>query len=524
VLTIGQELAPLALVKKAADEGFEAAAVRGRAAEEPVAAPPAPEPGLAKPAGRAPPAGMASGSEPAAFAKGYAEAPPRRFKRRDRLSADELSKQLLAAPEVDLIADGPQAVQQVVAATRADRGPYTHAILDPLMRRSDLHGLPVVMGYDCQLGKESAHNLQALSRKLRAHLAQARPQDGDDPRLNVEVLRQQLRDGHEDWEQEDALPTLVQMLQPEDRPVRLLLVELLGRIKGRAATAALAQRALFDLSAEVREAAVWALKERPRDEYRALLLEGLRYPWAPAADHAAEALAALEDQEAVPQLVALLREPDPAGPVARETRALDLDGLRHPQATRRDAPWERSLVSLEDRQGGAKRTAILDEPDRHWGWARAARDKVYAVRVLVRVNHLRNCVLCHAPAQQASDPVRGLVPTPGQPLNPPASGYSGGSDGTFVRADVTYLRQDFSVPQPVARPGNWPVHQRYDYLVRTRYPTPDELLEALKKRSGSYPQLDAVLFALRELTGRDGGSSAEGWQEALAQGGKHPWP
>ena len=85
--------------------------------------------------------------------------------------------------------------------------------------------------------------------------------------------------------------------------------------------------------------------------------------------------------------------------------------------------------------------------------------------------------------------------------------YSSG-EGTFIRADVTYLRQDFSVPQPVPRPGHWPANQRYDYLVRLRFLSAKEL-EALvpaslvgpkqpEQRSG---QKEAVLYALRELRG-----------------------
>src|SRR5262249_24196264 len=70
--------------------------------------------------------------------------------------------------------------------------------------------------------------------------------------------------------------------------------------------------------------------------------------------------------------------------------------------------------------------------------------------------------------------------------------------GNFVRADVTYLKQDFSVPQPVIKPGLWPVEQRYDYVVRTRKPTPQEQA-ALEANPNECPQKQAVLFALPEL-------------------------
>jgi hypothetical protein len=277
----------------------------------------------------------------------------------------------------------------------------------------------------------------------------------------------------------------------------LLLVELLANIKGRAASAALAQRALFDLSADVREAAVRALRDRPRDEYRQALLDGLRYPWPPAADHAAEALVALADREALPQLTALLKESDPAGPVSRKYRPLDLATIS--TAPRAKDVRDLSIVALDERQDGARRTSLLDEPHNVMRPVNAGPTAIYTVREVVRVNHLRNCLLCHAPATSPTDPVRGLVPPPGQPLPPPFSTpYYEGQNGIFVRADVTYVRQDFSVPQPVARAGNWPAFQRYDYLVRTRYPTDVELRW---KESAAYPQREAVRWALSELAG-----------------------
>jgi hypothetical protein len=89
--------------------------------------------------------------------------------------------------------------------------------------------------------------------------------------------------------------TLQQVLMPESAPHRRLLVELLDEIGDKKAVGYLAQRAVFDLSPEVRRRAVEALRKRPRHEYRPALLAGLRYPWAPAAEHAAEALLALRD-------------------------------------------------------------------------------------------------------------------------------------------------------------------------------------------------------------------------------------
>src|SRR5205814_3082818 len=106
-----------------------------------------------------------------------------------------------------------------------------------------------------------------------------------------------------------------QMLMAEDKPIRLVLIDYLAHNPGREATIALAQRALFDLSFHVREAAVEALRWRPRDDFRNVLIDGFRYPWTPVADHAAEALIAVNDRAAAPALEQLLLEPDPRTPV-----------------------------------------------------------------------------------------------------------------------------------------------------------------------------------------------------------------
>src|SRR5262249_11108335 len=114
-------------------------------------------------------------------------------------------------------------------------------------------------------------------------------------------------------------------------------------------------RAVYELSAELRAAALEALVARPFADFRKVLLDGLRYPWPAAAEHAAEALAALDDKKAVPWLITLLKEPDP-----------------------RDA-------------GGS-------EPDK------------LLIREVIKANHVTNCLLCHAPAINFSDPVTAPVP------------------------------------------------------------------------------------------------------------------
>jgi hypothetical protein len=388
------------------------------------------------------------------------------FAHRTTVGPDELCRQLRAVPEIDLDSVRGTSARLSRGGTLPGEGPHQFPVF--LLARADLKGLPLRMGLECQIGKESAENLQVLSRKLRIYLSKCVPQDGLDTRPDAVALRRMLLEGPDahrgDWLQPEAVPALSQLLQAEDKPLRLLLVELLARIRGRAATEGLARRALFDLSDEVREAAVAALRQRPAEEYRPLLLDGFRYPWPTAADHAAEAVVALRDTDAVPDLMRLLDKPDPALPTAPT------------------------------------------KPDGKVGTP--------VVRELVRVNHLRNCLLCHAASFATNDPVRGLVPTPGQPVPPSFQPeYYEANNGTFARADITYLRQDFSVPQPVEGHGAWPASQRYDYLVRVRPADADDLL-ALARRPDTYPQREAVLFALGRLTGKD--RAALDWQGVLA--------
>lgn len=260
-----------------------------------------------------------------------------------------------------------------------------------------------------------------------------------------------------------TLPTLIQMLQVEDESTRLLLIRELMRIKGKSATTQLAERALMDLSPTVRQAAVAELERRPPGEYIPILLRGLRYPWPPVADHAAVALRTLKPSEAAASLVDLLDLPSPSAPI------------------------------------------------------RDAQTNEYTMRELVRLNHLRNCLLCHAPSLNEEDGfVRGLIPTPGSSL-PRATGSRGGyyeGAGDFVRADITYLHQDFSVTLLDKGVAPWPREQRYDFVTRLRTVSPGEAAN-LPALAAEYPQRDAVLYALRGLTGKDGGNSSTRWRELL---------
>ncbi len=66
------------------------------------------------------------------------------------------------------------------------------------------------------------------------------------------------------------------------------------------------------------------------------------------------------------------------------------------------------------------------------------------------------------------------VPRPDQPLPSPSDGYNNSIPDVLVRLDVTYLRQDFSLLQPVANANPWPAMQRFDYLVQSRIVSEEE--------------------------------------------------
>jgi hypothetical protein len=255
------------------------------------------------------------------------------------------------------------------------------------------------------------------------------------------------------------------MLQAESDGYRKLLVDALASSAGGAATNALVSRSLFDPAPELRQQAARALKGRPSAIAQPLLLAALQYPWSPVADHAANSLIDIGDKSVVPELVKLLDAPNPAGPFP------DADG----RLVRRD---------------------------------------------LLRINHARNCQLCHAPSTEARDFVRAPVPSPELPLPPtfPIAIRNPYGPQTrvlpnvrFIRAEVTYLRPDFSVTLPVENPGRWPQLQRYDFFVRTRPAQPWETVS----NSESYPQREAVLRTLRSLTRLDFGNRSEDWRTGL---------
>lgn len=326
--------------------------------------------------------------------------------RRDRRPEAELRRELAAVPELQF-----------------ERDIVTE-------RRFDHVGLPV-QSPPIQMESKTARRFEVMAQRMRGCLSVALQSNEKE-----KVVRENL-ESDPGWFAPESVGCLMQMLQPECRPIRQALVEQLQRIEGARATEALAKVAVFDLSGEVRADAIVALASRPADQYRSVLLAAFRHPWPAAADHAAEALVALRDEGAVPGLRELAEEIDPAD------------------------------------------------------------TQTPKVRELVRLSHLKNCASCHIESKAAEEPLRGVVPTPGQPLPPLLEAYQG-SNGPFVRADVTFLRQDFSTALPVAKADPWPSSQRFDFFVRTRQLLPGEQREA----AAASPQRESARFALQWLAGK----------------------
>ncbi|HBI45131.1 MAG TPA: hypothetical protein DDY78_20075 [Planctomycetales bacterium] len=357
----------------------------------------------------------------------------------DHRSAFDDQYDALASPEKIALLDGRESVVSFIA------------------RRSDLAGLPVRDGPESRASEKAVKCLQELSPVIRTEQARAdrlNRDDRDAASANESKVRARdqslihMLDGRKEWLKDEYSLGLAQMLCVETIPVRLQLTKMLNATKGPNASVALARQTLFDLSPLVRQAAIEALTARPREEYRLALIDGFRYPLPPVADRAAEALTAVDDRGAVADLVKLLDRPDPAAPVFSE-------------------------------------------------------QKKWVVAEMVKANHLRNCVLCHAPSGGEKDPIRGFVPRPGQKI--PVAYYAQ-RRGEFVRADVTYLRQDFSLMEDVPDPGVWPARQRFDYMVRQRELTDQEIIDMVDsgaELAKSYPQREAVRFALEKLTTPD---------------------
>jgi len=334
--------------------------------------------------------------------------------------------------------------------------------------RPELAGLPFRVGSETRLPEEAARNMNDMSKDFRDAVAKSTENGGFGRSPNVAKLyallnvdAPEVRIGSKPspdeisikpwrWSAPEAVPCIQQMLQAEGYQLRRMSCALLRDNDSPAATEALVKWAVFDTNAGNRAAAVEMLRGRDREQVGAQLLEWSRYPWVRAVEHACEAMVELGMKEILPGLAVLLAQHDP------------------------DAPFEAELPGTG---AGAYR------------------------REIVRVNHLRNCLMCHPASFKTSELVRGAVPDENQILPPSTPAYYGGTPDTRLRvsAATTYLKQDFSLVQSVEKPGKWPAQQRFDYFVSTRQIDRETLRTYVPNAESKYKL--ALRFAIRELAG-----------------------
>ena len=359
-----------------------------------------------------------------------------------------------------------------------------------LENREDLAGLPFVMGDDCRTSGDRTKQFTLAVNSVRASLAGSKKKDVDDPStdpvLKAKTFWERFErvgaklDAARAGDQQSAehatvarIGALMQILAAESPELRLGLVKYLTGVPHAEATRALARLAIFSAEEEVRLAATESLACHLGGDYTDILLQGLHYPYPAVAKRTAEAIVRTGRTDLIPELVALLDEADPRMPTTKEA--------------------------------GGKTVTV--------------------VREMVRINHHRNCMMCHAPGSAESVAAGALTvdpPVPGQPFPPSRGSYrqSSLSSGLAIRVDVTYLRQDFSAMMAVADAKPWPEMQRFDFLVRERTVTADEAKlyrETLTpKEEGVFsPYHRAALSALREITGKDTAPTAEAWRKLL---------
>jgi hypothetical protein len=353
---------------------------------------------------------------------------------RDLTDVPEIHFQRAAPPLPSLTKAMEETAHCIAKINHVNKAGDDHFLQVLVENRRDLSGLPFIKGKDCRQSPARAHafflGVNWVNRAMpdveferQKPPSQAKEATGfwDEYRRGISHDLQKDRS----LEKTERVAALMQMLAPLDLKMRMGLVRHLASIYHSEATRALAQIAVFSLEKELRQAALAALANRPTDDYTDILLAGIRYPWPAVAENAGAAIASLRLKQLVPTLTALLKEPDPR------------------------SPHEESIDG----------------------------QKTLVVREVVRVNHLRNCLLCHPPATGGNSAVvvTGAVPSPGHRFPAPSGGYDREtSPDLVVRADVTYLRQDFSLMHRVKNANPWPEVQRYDYLVRTRVVGPKE--------------------------------------------------
>lgn len=361
--------------------------------------------------------------------------------------------------------------------------------------RPDLAGLPFAMGDACRMSK-------GVSRQFISEIAQVKPTIflgsnsfgggnfsgggsgfvGAQPAVDPKAAPKHAPSA--DDIARAKIAAWMQIFDPAPAAQRKEIVKKLAALDHAESTRALARMAVFSFEKDVRDAALSALTKRSGDAATPILLHGLRYPWPAIVQHAADAIVYLHRLDLVPELIDVLDEPDARAPFVPEGGCLPV------------------------------------------------------VREVVRLNHHHNCITCHAPATSdpefaksgvSSDflvaPVSIPVPDPQLPQLT-LGGYNGFSGPSlspdlFLRVDVTYLRQDFSLMQQAESVEFGGPLQRFDYLVRTREVKPKEMHDYARwakqqRRDFLPPNQRAAQIALQQLTGRNHiEPTAAAWRKAF---------
>jgi hypothetical protein len=401
-----------------------------------------------------------------------------------------LIKDLTEVPEVQLQELTEEIAYQIAKINSLNHDKADHFIELLREHRADLTGLPFLLGEDARLQMAERVKFAAAVRNVRDSMRRFPARDGFWKKYGYWKKHLKVP------EDAPAVAALTQMLATDD-DLRPGLIDHIARCDKPEATQALVRMAIFAPEQWVRRVAGAVLEQRDTRSASDILRQGLRYPWPSVATHAAELIVRLERADLAPELAKMLEEPDPRLPVARQV----------------------------------------------------AGKNVYVVRELVRINHLRNCLLCHPPGN-TPDVVRErkgaaasvFVDPSLEVLTdhvPPPSEFTAFSErrgwspsrtespreiipGRLIRADVTYLRQDFSLLQEVAKGDPGPRTQRFDFLVRDRVLSEEEArayqaaAAALAQTSPYHQAARAALRTLRELAPPDAGPTVHGWGPSLA--------
>ena len=251
-----------------------------------------------------------------------------------------------------------------------------------IAQRPDLAGLPFAMGDACRVKESDLPGFRkevALVRTTFNNLSFTLPDPPTRPVTGPErfwkeydeqtrrINGREAIDAATTREPPDfsgfAVAGLMQVIGAESRDFQAGLIARMTKFPKSAdknVTEALAQLAVFSTDSGVRWLAIEALLSRDLGPADPILLKGLRYPWPDVARSAMEAVVQLKRDNLKPELAKILREPDPRAPVVRET----------------------------------------------------AGKKEIVVREVVRINHHRNCLLCHPPAGTAEETVMKHARTP----------------------------------------------------------------------------------------------------------------